>query len=93
MRTAMLAEAIILQAIDDLYDRTEHDMSVEFFTGDGFAECAELAGMDHERKMGVLEVVSRVVSAAFRPGFSDICVQGGHGWMRRSRSAGAQGLC
>ena len=40
-----LAEAIILQAIEDLWSPQHRGESIEFFLGEGFAKCAELAGM------------------------------------------------
>jgi len=93
MRSAKLAEAIILQAMDDLYENSECDRSVEFFTGEGFAQCASIAGMDHDSKVGVLIFVGQAVSIVLKPGFRDMSVQGGNGWMKRNRSTGAQGLC
>lgn len=61
MLTGKLAEAIILQAIGDLYEKDEYMSSVEFFTGEGFPECARMAGMDRSAMIGILEVVNKVV--------------------------------
>jgi hypothetical protein len=92
MNGNMIAETIILQAIDDLYDATQRAESVDFFTGEGFAECAAMAGMDQDMMMGVLEIVSIAVSGAMRPGFRDICVNGDYGWVLRGGGSRAQGM-
>jgi hypothetical protein len=91
MSTVKLAENIILQAMEDLYDTSERESCVEFFTGEGFKECAALAGMDHDRMMGVLEAVSSLVSVSLRPGFREICLSGDQGLLHRGRGLRARG--
>ncbi len=52
-----LAEAIILQSLEDLWSKTQKNKSLEFFTGEGFHICAEMAGMkimDRIRLLGML---------------------------------------
>ncbi len=44
-RLASLAEAIIMQSLDDLWIKTQQSKSVAFFTGEGFDICATMAGM------------------------------------------------
>ncbi len=44
-RLGTLAEAVILQSIEDLWSKTKRKRSIEFFTGEGFGLCADLAGM------------------------------------------------
>jgi hypothetical protein len=44
-RVRALAEAMILQSIEDLWSKTNRKKSVEFFTGEGFGLCADMAGM------------------------------------------------
>ncbi len=44
-RLAALADAIILQSLEDLWSKTQKDKSIAFFTGEGFDICARLAGM------------------------------------------------
>ena len=41
-----LAEAIILQTMEDLWDEKERADAVRFFDGDGFSACSEIAGMN-----------------------------------------------
>ena len=75
MDRARFAEAIILQAMEDLFEGDECLESVKFFTGEEFQLCAEMAGMDHGRMLALLEVVSRVVGVVFKPGPRDLCVR------------------
>ena len=44
-KLAALAEAIILQSLEDLWSKTQKNKSLAFFTGEGFHICAEMAGM------------------------------------------------
>jgi len=90
MSKEKLAEAIILQAMDDLYEYGEREQSVNFFTGEGFAESAVMAGMGHESMMGVLEFVSFMVSVSIKPSFREICVRGGYGQLHRGRGPRVQ---
>lgn len=56
-RLATLAEAIILQSLEDLWSKTQKNKSRAFFTGEGFHICAEIAGMkvmDRIRLLGLL---------------------------------------
>ena len=41
-----LAEAVILQSIEDLWSPSHRDESKDFFEGDGFKICAEIAEMN-----------------------------------------------
>ena len=56
-----LAEAIILQSIEDLWDRQQKEDCVAFFAGDGFDLCSGMAGikMFHRRKL--LMLISRSI--------------------------------
>lgn len=40
-----LAETLILQSIEDLWSKTNRKKSIEFFTGEGFSLCADIARM------------------------------------------------
>jgi len=40
-----LAEAIILQSMEDLWTKSYRKESLQFFLGEGFRECADIAGM------------------------------------------------
>ncbi len=44
-KLAALAEAIIMQSLEDLWSKTQKNKSLAFFTGEGFHICAEMAGM------------------------------------------------
>ena len=46
-----LAEAVILQSIEDLWSQSYRDESKDFFEGDGFKICAEIAGMNSIKQL------------------------------------------
>jgi regulator of replication initiation timing len=61
-RLAALAEAIILQSLEDLWSKTQKNKSLAFFTGEGFHICAEMAEMkvmDRIRLFGLLRGLDR----------------------------------
>lgn len=79
MGARKLAEAIILQGLDDLSDSRYRSESIDFFTGEGFEVCAGMAGLDIEEKLKIMSLVksltgqgqrqSRVLSS-FAQGFN-----------------------
>ena len=54
-----LGEAIIMQAIEDLYNPLHRAESVEFFKSDNFSHCAELAGINEVEKFRLLMMIDR----------------------------------
>ncbi len=52
-----LADAIILQAIEDLWVGKEREKCINFFTGEEFNICAGMAGMNFHDKVKVLNLV------------------------------------
>ncbi len=59
-RTKSLAEAIILQSIEDLWIENEKSRCIDFFTGEGFHTCAKMAGMDFDEQVKVLNLVKNI---------------------------------
>ena len=57
-RVKSLAEAIILQSMEDFWSNAYRNESIEFFKGEGFKVCAEIAGMGHEEQSKVLEMLT-----------------------------------
>ena len=57
-RVKGLAEAIILQSMEDFWNNAYRQESIEFFKGEGFKVCAEIAGMGHEEQAKVLEMLT-----------------------------------
>lgn len=57
MNVKCLAEAIILQSLEDLWNPEYRDESREFFEGDGFKICSELAGIDSMKQFKILHLV------------------------------------
>lgn len=56
-----LAESIILQCIEDLWDKASMKQSSEFFSRRGFSICASIAGMDICDQVKLLDMVNRAV--------------------------------
>lgn len=54
---AMLAEAVILQAMEDLWSNFYGEESVEFFQGPGFSWYADIAGMSPYEKSSLLSLM------------------------------------
>lgn len=55
-----LAEAIILQAIEDLWNIDHRKESIEFFKGEAFRRYLGMAGMDHREKLRLLGLINGV---------------------------------
>ena len=53
-----LAEAIILQSIEDLWHPVCKRGSLRFFEGDGFVLCSEIAGISYIKQLSMLRMLS-----------------------------------
>ncbi len=49
-----LAEAVILQSLEDYWTLSFRDQSMMFFKGDGFKVCANIAGLDSTKQLEIL---------------------------------------
>jgi len=58
MNIKNLAEAIILQSVEDLWDAKEKGECLTFFYGESFGMCAEMAGMNEGEQARMLQLVS-----------------------------------
>jgi len=56
-----LAEAIILQSIEDLWERQQKEGCVVFFEGEGFSLCSGMAGINMFHKRKLLGLISRSI--------------------------------
>lgn len=68
-----LAEAIILQAIEDVFCSGREEESMEFFKGEGFTDCADVIGMslyERQKILCLLEKASNNPMQLFKPGTS-----------------------
>jgi hypothetical protein len=61
-----LAEAVILQAMEDLWSDTHRKESLEFFEGEGFGHCADLAGMRVVDRLKLIRMLRRLNAAVFK---------------------------
>ncbi len=66
LRLKALAEAVILQAMEDLWSSTHRRESLEFFEGEGFNQCAELAGMTVVERLKLIRMLRRLNADAFK---------------------------
>ena len=62
MNIRNIAELIILQGIEDLWNKREKSGSADFFTGEGFSLCAGIAGMDPHDQGRLLNMVGKVMA-------------------------------
>ncbi|MBI4690605.1 MAG: hypothetical protein HY754_10120 [Nitrospirae bacterium] len=61
MKTGALAEAIILQSIEDLWHESLREDCVKFFRGNGFTICAGLAGMNLSDREKLLRMIDGLI--------------------------------
>ena len=59
MKLRRLAESVILQSLEDLWDERYRAESIDFFTGREFHLFARMAGMDTEEKIRLLRMVKK----------------------------------
>ena len=55
-----LAEAIILQSIEDLWNPLCRRGSLRFFKSDGFALCSEIAGISYIKQLAMFRMLADV---------------------------------
>jgi len=53
-----LAEAIILQSIEDLWNPLCRRGSLRFFKSDGFALCSEIAGISYIKQLAMFRMLA-----------------------------------
>jgi hypothetical protein len=58
-----LSEAIILQSASDLLGKPSDEETLQFFTGEGFRICAEMAKLSHDDKLNFLNMLVDSISA------------------------------
>ena len=57
-----LAEAVILQSIEDLWHPVRKKGSLLFFEGDGFVLCSEIAGIGYIKRLAMLRMLAEAGS-------------------------------
>ncbi len=60
MRIANLAEAVILQALGDLFDGSFRRESVRFLTGEGFRIAADIAKVSPNERAEILTIFGKL---------------------------------
>ena len=66
-RLKTLAEAVILQAMEDLWSDAHREKSIEFFEGDGFKYFASMAGMGAVERLRLGKMLGRLKSDGAMP--------------------------
>jgi hypothetical protein len=56
-----LMEGIILQSIEDLWIAGEEDDCINFFRGEGFGICADIAGMNLHDQVRLLNFADKII--------------------------------
>lgn len=56
-----LAETIIFQSLEDIWDGRHRAQSVEFFSGEGFHICAQMAGIDVNERLKLLNLARKIL--------------------------------
>ena len=62
MDTRALAEAVILQCMEDLWDERHCKESISFFSSKDFSILAELARMSTDERLKLLKIVRKIKS-------------------------------
>jgi hypothetical protein len=68
-RIQSLAEAVILQAIEDLFDPSERKKSIAFFKSENFSLCAETAGLSTLEQIRIIRMLAK---AGFQQYFYEV---------------------
>ncbi len=63
MSLRTLSEAIILQSAEDLLSSSHRKEGLEFFSGEGYGLCAEMAGMTFDEKLSLLNMLLGCISS------------------------------
>jgi hypothetical protein len=66
MSIKVLAEAIILQSIEDLSSTDHRRESARFFGGDGFRIVAEIAGLESNERRRIFDLVKEIFTGKNR---------------------------
>jgi len=68
MSLRTLSEAVILQSAEDLLSASHRREGLEFFSGEGFRLCAEMAGMTFDEKIRFLHMLMGYAASGKEPG-------------------------
>lgn len=63
MSLRTLSEAIILQSAEDILSASHRKEGIDFFSGEGFRLCAEMAGMTFDAKLSFLNMLMGCIAS------------------------------
>jgi hypothetical protein len=61
---SLLAEGIILQAVDDIFDDNQREDCIAFFRSKDFATLAEMAGLDRASQARLFDLVRHIIAVS-----------------------------
>jgi hypothetical protein len=67
MNVKHLAEAVILQSIEDLWNEDRREECIRFFSGEDFRTCAGIAGMDISDQIKILSLLGDSLKTMNKP--------------------------
>ena len=67
MKVRHIAEAIILQSIEDLWVEDLREECIKFFSGKDFRTCASVAGIDVPSQIKILNMVGKSIKGLKSP--------------------------
>jgi hypothetical protein len=67
MMAKNLAEAVLLQSIEDLWDKKESKKCFSFFKGNGFHLCSDIAGISPVDRRKLLSLIVRSIKQRQKP--------------------------
>jgi hypothetical protein len=67
MNVEKLAQAVILQSIEDLWDERHREDCINFFSGEEFSICAGLGGMNVPDQIKLLNMVNGLIKNLKKP--------------------------
>jgi hypothetical protein len=86
MSLKSLAEGIILQSIEDLWNENHRNDCITFFTSRDLRLCAELAGMDINDQVELLNMVKKSMRSIRRNGKKNAVREKGSARERENRA-------
>ncbi len=67
MKAKHLAEAVILQSIEDLWIENRREECIRFFSGEDFRTCAAIAELDTADQIKILNMLGGLIKTLKKP--------------------------
>lgn len=63
----LLAEAVMLQALEDMWCDDGEEVAMAFFRGDGFSDCCDIIGVSSDGRRVIMDMAEKVLRIYQRP--------------------------